>query len=661
MNGTIVAVFGNMVIAETAGDVVQNSVGYCHRSDGARLLSEVIRVRGRLADLQVFEETRGLRVGDEVEFRDQMLSVTLGPGLLGNVYDGLQNPLHDLAEETGYFLTAGVYLDGLRGDTQWAFTPTVGQGDTVRAADTLGTVPEGIFDHHVMAPFDLQDECTVSKIAGEGEYPVGQEVAVLADGDGNERPVTMAQDWPVKRALNVSRRRLMPTEPLVTRVRIIDSMFPIVRGGTYCIPGPFGAGKTVLQHITAKHAEIDIVVVAACGERAGEVVEVLQTFPELEDPRTGRSLMERTIIICNTSAMPVAAREASVYTAVTLAEYYRQMGLHVLMLADSTSRWAQALREVSGRLEEIPGEEAFPAYLESRIAGFYERAGAIELRDGRVGSVTIGGSVSPAGGNFEEPVTQGTLKVVGAFEGLSQQRADARRYPAIDPLESWSRYAGIIDPEKVRRVRNLLRRGNEVRQMMTVVGEEGITVGEYTEMQKADFFDNVYLQQNAFDEVDAATRKERQQFVFDKILEVVNLDYAFEDNDQARRTFVEVQDLFRNLNYAPVDVVRLREYTAGKEGEKGGQDESAEEKPPRGKDDAGGTDAPEAAEGNAADPPEDRDRIETEDRDPEEFWRILEKIDAFIETAGGTAGQSETKKAQEDEEQAQVASAENEE
>jgi len=610
-----VAVFGNMVVAELAGDVVQNSVGYCRRDDGARLLSEVIRVRGNVADLQVFEETRGLRIGDEVEFKEGMLSVMLGPGLLGNVYDGLQNPLNELAEETGYFLTAGVYLQGLPAETKWAFTPKVNEGDTVQAADTLGTVPEGIFDHHVMAPFDLQGEMTVAQIAGEGEYTVGDQIAVLKNEAGDERQVTMAQEWPVKRPLNVSKRRLMPTEPLVTRVRIIDTMFPIVRGGTYCIPGPFGAGKTVLQHITAKHAEIDIVVVAACGERAGEVVEVLQTFPELEDPRTGRSLMERTIIICNTSAMPVAAREASVYTAVTLSEYYRQMGLNVLMLADSTSRWAQALREVSGRLEEIPGEEAFPAYLESRIAAFYERAGAIELRDGRVGSVTIGGSVSPAGGNFEEPVTQATLKVVGAFEGLSKQRADARRYPAVDPLESWSRYRGIIADEKVERMRSLLRRGNEVRQMMTVVGEEGITVDEYTEMQKAEFFDNVYLQQNAFDEVDAATRKERQQFVFDKILEVVNQDYDFDDNDHARRTFVEVQDLFRNLNYAPVDIVRLREHIAEKQGE-----------------------GAAAADAEGA---EERDRIETEDRDPEEFWRILAKIDQFIETRGGTAAKGE--------------------
>jgi len=401
-----------------------------------------------------------------------------------------------------------------------------------------------------MVPFSWTGSFKVGRIAAAGDYAVDNEIAVLVDGEGKERPVTMQQRWPVKRALNVSRRRLMPTEPLVTQVRIIDSMFPIVRGGTYCIPGPFGAGKTVLQQITAKFAEVDLVVIAACGERAGEVVETLRTFPELDDPRTGRTLMERTIIICNTSAMPVAAREASVYTAVTLAEYYRQMGLNVLLLADSTSRWAQAMREVSGRLEEIPGEEAFPAYLESRIAGFYERAGAIELRDGRIGSITIGGTVSPAGGNFEEPVTQGTLKVVGAFHGLSRARSDARRYPAIDPLDSWSKYAGIIDPAKVTRMRQLLRRGNEVKQMMAVVGEEGTSIEDFTTMLKAEFFDNVYLQQNAFDKVDAATPADRQRFVFDKILEVANTDFAFEDRELARKTLVTAQDLFRTWTYA---------------------------------------------------------------------------------------------------------------
>jgi len=553
VTGKIVAVFGNMVIAQTAGRVVQNSIGYCCRSDGARLLSEVIRIRGTLADLQVFEETRGLRIGDPVDFHEEMLSVVLGPGLLGQIYDGLQNPLPQLAKEVGFFLEPGKYIHGLDTAKEWAFTPTVEAGATVEAADALGTVPEGIFTHQVMVPFTLDGSLKVESIVAAGEYTVEKEIAVLTDSQGNTRGVTMQQNWPVKRPLMICRRRLMPTEPLVTRVRIIDSMFPVVRGGTYCIPGPFGAGKTVLQQITSRHAEVDIVIVAACGERAGEVVETIREFPELIDPRTGKSLMERTIIICNTSAMPVAAREASVYTAVTLAEYYRQMGLDVLLLADSTSRWAQAMREVSGRLEEIPGEEAFPAYLESRIAGFYERAGQVELNDGRTASVTIGGTVSPAGGNFEEPVTQGTLKVVGAFHGLSQDRSDARRYPAIDPLDSWSKYAGIIEADKIDRVRVILRRGNEVKQMMTVVGEEGTPIDDFTVMLRAEFFDNCYLQQNAFDEVDGATPRDRQVLVFDALLEILELDYDFESKAQARHAFVEVSDLFRNWNFAPME------------------------------------------------------------------------------------------------------------
>ncbi|MFA4837272.1 MAG: V-type ATP synthase subunit A, partial [Dehalococcoidia bacterium] len=468
----------------------------------------------------------------------------------GQIYDGLQNPLPAVAKEVGFFLKPGLYIHGLPTDIEWKFTPHAKPGDIVSAGNMLGTVPEGIFTHKIMVPFAIQGDCTVERIAAPGAYTVEKEIAVLKDASGQTHSVTMQQRWPVKVALNISKQRLMPVEPLVTRIRIIDSMFPVVRGGTYCIPGPFGAGKTVLQQITSRHAEVDVVIVAACGERAGEVVETLREFPQLIDPRTGRSLMERTIIICNTSAMPVAAREASVYTAATLGEYYRQMGMNVLLLADSTSRWAQAMREVSGRLEEIPGEEAFPAYLESRIAGFYERAGIVELKDGTKGSLTIGGTVSPAGGNFEEPVTQGTLKVVGAFHGLSRSRSDARRYPAIDPLESWSKYVGIISPEKVGQVKSRLRRGSEVKQMMTVVGEEGTPIEDFTIMLKAEFFDNVYLQQNAYDEVDAATSAERQKVMFDKVLQIINLDFGFEDKDQARRIMVHATDRYRNWNFA---------------------------------------------------------------------------------------------------------------
>jgi V/A-type H+/Na+-transporting ATPase subunit A len=415
-------------------------------------LSEVIRVRGQRADLQVFEETRGLRVGDPVEFEEEMLSVVLGPGLLGQIYDGLQNPLPEVGVQVGFFLKPGMYIHGLATDSRWEFTPAVkGRRHGFSRATRWARCPKASSapDHGAVRPAGqwTRREDRAGRLVHDRE----REIAVLTTRIGRRRcTVTMQQNWPVKRA---AERRPPPPDahdPLVTRVRIIDSMFPIVRGGTYCIPGPFGAGKTVLQQITSRHAEIDIVVIAACGERAGEVVETLRDFPELIDPRTGRSLMERTIIICNTSAMPVAAREASVYTAATLAEYYRQMGLNVLLLADSTSRWAQAMREMSGRLEEIPGEEAFPAYLESRIAAFYERAGALELRTGGSARLTIGGTVSPAGGNFEEPVTQGTLKVVGAFHGLSRARSDARRYPAIDPLDSWSKYTGSSSRRRSR-------------------------------------------------------------------------------------------------------------------------------------------------------------------------------------------------------------------
>jgi V/A-type H+-transporting ATPase subunit A len=520
-----------------------------------------------------------------------MLSATLGPGLLGQVYDGLQKPLPRLAEKTGYFLTPGADMPALDGERKWEWEPGVQPGDTVLAGDTLGSVPEGLFDHPIMVPFGWSGEFRVKDVTGAGTYTIDDTMAVLTDSEGHERSVRMHQTWPVKRPLCVARRRLMPTEPLVTRVRIIDSMFPIVRGGTYCIPGPFGAGKTVLQQVTSRNAEVDIVIITACGERAGEVVETIREFPKLEDPRTGKSLMERTIIVCNTSAMPVAARDASVYTGITLAEYYRQAGLHVLFLADSTSRWAQAMREISGRLEEIPGEEAFPAYLESRIAGFYERAGMIELRNGKKASVTIGGTVSPAGGNFDEPVTQATLKVVGAFHGLSRERSDARRYPAIDPIDSWSKYPGIIASEKMAWVRSLLRRSDEVRQMITVVGEEGTPMEDFTLMLKADFFDASYLQQNAFDAVDGATPRERQQFVFDKILDILRLDFGFTDKDQARQGMFRISSLFRDLNYLPWDPSVLS--------------------------------------------PDEAEPVEGEGSD---FRGLLQEIDQFIETKGEMAG-----------------------
>lgn len=546
--GTVTGVNGNMVAVEIAGPVMQNEVAMIHR-DGVVLQSEIVRITGNVAAVQVFEDTRDLRVGDPVDFTGRLLSVQLGPGLLGQIYDGLQNPLPRIAEEAGFFLPPGSMAEGLDGERRWRFTPTVEAGDVVTAGSAIGTVPEGIFDHAIMVPFDLEGDATVLSIAGPGEYAVADPVARIREEGGRERELKLAFYWPVKRPIRAYADRLAPREPLVTGVRIIDTFFPVARGGTFCIPGPFGAGKTVLQHIISRHADVDVVIVAACGERAGEVVELLREFPELEDPRTGRSLMERTIIICNTSSMPVAAREASIYTAATLGEYYRQMGLNVLLLADSTSRWAQAMREASGRLEEIPGEEAFPAYLESRIAEFYERAGRVVLPDGRSGSLTIGGTVSPAGGNFEEPVTQATLKVVGAFLGLSRERANARRFPSIDPLESWSKYPGIIDGERVRLGRTLLARGDSVRQMMMVLGESGISAADFEAFLKSELLDRVYLQQNAFDAVDAATAPDRQERVYAMLCRVLAAELSGEDREATRARFNRLQQLFLDWNY----------------------------------------------------------------------------------------------------------------
>lgn len=545
--GKVVGVNGNLVTVEFDGDVLLNEVAYVILQD-KRLKSEVIRIKGKKADMQVFEIIKGVGVGDKVEFTGNMLSVSVGPGLLGQIFDGLQNPLPQLAEKCGFFLDRGVYLDSISHEKKWKFTPKVKAGDTVIRGSALGSVPEGIFEHRVMVPFNLYGNYKVKSVVDKGDYGVDQQIAELEDENGNVFPVTMVFQWPVKKAVDVYKERIKPVDPLVTQIRIIDTLFPVALGGTYCIPGPFGAGKTVLQQLTSRYADVDIVIIAACGERAGEVVETLREFPELTDPKTGKSLMERTVIICNTSSMPVAAREASVYTAVTIAEYYRQMGLNVLLLADSTSRWAQAMREMSGRLEEIPGEEAFPAYLESVIATFYERAGIVENNDGSIGSVTIGGTVSPAGGNFEEPVTQATLKVVGAFHGLSRERSDARRYPAIHPLDSWSKYSGSVNAEKADFARKALFRGDEVSQMMKVVGEEGTSIEDFIHYLKGEFLDSVYLQQNAFDKVDASTSKERQKYVFDKLLTITMANLNLTDKDEARSYFNQMRQKFLDWN-----------------------------------------------------------------------------------------------------------------
>ncbi len=544
--GHIVEINANMVTVQLDDFVIQNEVAYILHAT-QRLKAEVIRVRANCAQMQVYESTSGLKVGEQVEFSGELLSVELGPGLLGQIFDGLQNPLPALARQCGFFLKRGVYLEALS-DTEWGFTPLVKKGQQLLAGSKLGFVPEKVFKHYIMVPFGLKGALEVIEISAQARRNIKEKIAVLKDQSGKLHDVFLRQSWPVKIPIQAYAEKLKPGEPLITKMRLIDSLFPVSRGGTYCIPGPFGAGKTVLQQLTSRHAEVDIVIIAACGERAGEVVETLKTFPEIIDPRTNSPLIDRTVIICNTSSMPVAARESSVYTAVTVAEYYRQMGLNVLLLADSTSRWAQAMREMSGRLEEIPGEEAFPAYLESRIASFYERAGLVRLHDGSFGSVTIGGAVSPAGGNFEEPVTQATLKVVGAFHGLSRERSDSRRYPAIDPLISWSKYKGFIDEKKENVGHEALRRSYEISQMMKVIGEEGTSLADYIEYLKGEFFDFVYLQQNAFDAVDEATSQERQVYIFDFIHDILLSDFKLEDKEKALHFFQRLRQLLRTWN-----------------------------------------------------------------------------------------------------------------
>lgn len=558
-NGSIVAINGNMISVRCQDSIIQNEVGYVIYGR-ERLKAEVIRIKEDIAFMQVFESTKGLKVGDKVEFSREMISVQLGPGLLGQIYDGLQNPLPDMAEAHGFFLPKGVDIDALNKEKKWRFYPLVQAGSGgLRKGMPLGYVEEGIFKHYILVPFDWQDEYIADSIVAEGEYSINDRIATLKDSKGNILDRTMVFEWPIKIPISAYREKYTPREPLITKVRIIDTFFPVAKGGTYCIPGPFGAGKTVLQQLTSRYAETDVVIIAACGERAGEVVETLRKFPEIADPRTGRSLMERTIIICNTSSMPVAAREASVYTAATLGEYYRQMGLDVLLLADSTSRWAQAMREVSGRLEEIPGEEAYPAYLESRIAEFYERAGLVELFFGEKGSLTIGGTVSPAGGNFEEPVTQSTLKVVGAFHGLSRERSNARRFPSIDPLDSWSRYAPFIDRDLVRKAQEILFKGNEVDQMMKVVGEEGTSIDDFVIYLKAEFLDAVYLQQNGFDKIDAATDRQRQEYVFSKIVSILAAAFSFSRKEEARKAFYELRQLCIDWNYQEFQSEKFKE------------------------------------------------------------------------------------------------------
>ncbi|MCC7334205.1 MAG: V-type ATP synthase subunit A [Pirellulaceae bacterium] len=570
-NGTttakVLGVNGNIVRIELAGQrIMKNEVAYVCVGD-ERLKAEVLRINGNEADLQVFEETDGIRYGDRVELSGQLLSVSLGPGLLGTIYDGLQNPLRKLADLDGFFLKRGREIDALDPSESWDFTPAVRVGERVVAGQTLGTVPEMNIKHKIMVPFDATATLTVQSIA-EGRLRTDATVATLVDGKGRTVDVPVMQTWPVRQPVSawMQQQRLVdrefPSQPLITTTRIVDTFFPIARGGTACIPGPFGAGKTVLQGLIARYCAVDVVIVVACGERAGEVVETIHDFAEMADPRTGGKLMDRTIIICNTSSMPVAAREASIYTGITLGEYYRQMGLDVLLLADSTSRWAQAMRETSGRLEEIPGEEAFPAYLDSAIKQLYERAGVLRLHDGETGSLTLIGSVSPAGGNFEEPVTQSTLGTVKCFLGLSYERAYKRFYPAIDPLISWSRYREQLETffkneigphwtTGVSAMHQLLRDGESIAQMMQVTGEEGISVEDYVTYQNALFLDMVYLQQDAYDSVDVSVPMARQVEMFELCQKMIRREYTFADKEQVRAFYLKLTGLFKNLNASP--------------------------------------------------------------------------------------------------------------
>ncbi len=546
------------------GALMMNEVGYLVIGE-MHLKAEVIRIRGKYADMQVYEDTAGVKVGDTVLMSRQMLSVELGPGLLGQVFDGLQNPLQALADRDGFFLKRGSEIPALDRHKKWEFVPKKLIGEYGVAGDTLGIVTEGHFQHKIFIPLDLIDEVEIKWIR-EGTFSVDEPIARLRLANGKEIEISMIAKWPIREPLtrNILKKgyasQQYPVEPLSTKQRIIDTFFPIAKGGTACIPGPFGAGKTVLQNLIAKHSEVDIVIIVACGERAGEVVETITEYPLTIDPKTGGSLMDRTIIICNTSSMPVAARESSLYTGITIGEYYRHMGYDVLLLADSTSRWAQAMREISGRLEEIPGEEAFPAYLESSIKNIYERAGVITTHDKTKGSLTLIGTVSPAGGNFEEPVTQATLSTVKTFLGLSYERAYKRFYPAIDPLLSWSRYLDQMQPwyekelsfswvDDVKSMIALLQKGDEIYQMMKVTGEEGITLDDFITWQKSVLLDMVYLQQDAFDEVDAAMSREKQQESFALLKRIVQKEYNFKDKEEARTYFITLTGRYKNLNY----------------------------------------------------------------------------------------------------------------
>jgi len=557
--GKVKGIIANLVIVEANGPVSQNEICFLE-TRGTKLMAEIIKVIGTNAYVQVFESTRGLKIGDEVEFSGHMLEVVLGPGILSRNYDGLQN---DLDKMEGVFLKRGDYTYPLDIDRLWDFTPLAVAGDEVLAGSWLAEVPENGQPHKIMVPFILEGKYTIKSIVAAGKYNINEQIAVLIDEDGTEHQLTMIQKWPVKKAIKAYREKPRPFKLLETGVRTIDTINPIVEGGTGFIPGPFGTGKTVLQHAISKQAEADIVVIAACGERANEVVEIFTEFPELEDPHTGRKLMERTVIIANTSNMPVASREASVYTAMTISEYYRSMGLKVLMMADSTSRWAQALREMSNRLEELPGQDAFPMDLSAIIANFYSRAGYVFLNNGKTGSVTFIGTVSPAGGNLKEPVTESTKKVARCFYALQQSRADSKRYPAINPIDSYSKYLEYPEFEEyiekrigskwipmVNEAKTILQRGMEVSEQIDILGDDGVPIDYHLKLWKSEIIDFVILQQDAFDTIDMLTPLERQQYMLEKVMDICKTDFTFETFTEVSGYFKRIINTLRQMNYS---------------------------------------------------------------------------------------------------------------
>ena len=567
--GSVNGIISNIVIVKADGAVAQNEICYVHTGD-TRMMAEVIKVIGDAAYVQVFDSTRGLKIGDRVEFEGHMLEATLAPGLLSRNYDGLQN---DLEKMDGLFIARGSVTDPIDFGAEWEFTPLAAAGDRVTAASWLGEVKEQWVMHKIMVPFAMTDTYTVKSVVPAGKYRVTDTVAVVTDAEGCDHNITMVQRWPVKQAVRCYREKPRPSRVMETGVRAIDTFNPMAEGGTGFIPGPFGAGKTVLQHAISKQADADIIIMVACGERANEVVEIFKEFPELVDPRTGHKLMERTIIICNTSNMPVAAREASVYTGMTIGEYYRAMGLKVLVMADSTSRWAQALREMSNRLEELPGQDAFPMDLSAIISNFYSRAGLVTLNNGRTGSVTFLGTVSPAGGNLKEPVTESTKKAARCFYALSQGRADSKRYPAIDPLESYSKYLEYpeirayldehIEKEWVDRVyagKTIVQRGKEANDQINILGDDGVPVEYHERFWKSELIDFVILQQDAFDDIDANCPIERQKMMYEMVLDVCRKSFGFADFEECSQFFKGLINLFRQMNYSEWKSAKFEDY-----------------------------------------------------------------------------------------------------